>query len=68
MKDRNINPDGLAALAQKAYGDDSRVEIVREIANSCVGITDDDRCEAAYKLFDCIHKEAHSKDISADDL
>lgn len=68
MKDRNINPDGLEALARKAYGDDSRVEKARGIANACVGITDQDRCDAAYKIFDCIHKEAHSQGLSADDL
>lgn len=68
MKDRNINPDGLEALARKAYGDDSRVEKARGIANACVGITDEDRCEAAYKIFHCLHEQAHSQDLSADDL
>lgn len=59
----------MVALANKSYdGDNARVEIARGLANACLGITDDDRCEAASKILECMHKDAASKGISNDDL
>lgn len=69
MKDRKIDPDGVTALANKSYGDDtSKVEIAQGIASTCIGITDDDRCEAAFKIFECMHNNVQSEGISIDDL
>lgn len=44
------------------------MEIAREIANACLDVTDGDRCQAAVKIFECMHKDAQSKGISHDDL
>lgn len=69
IKDRKLDLDGFAALANKSYdGDSFRMETVQGMANACLGITDEERCEAAFKIFECMHKDAESKGISFDDL
>lgn len=37
-------------------GDDAKVQMIREISDRCASQTDDDRCEAAAKICDCIQK------------
>lgn len=33
----------------------------REVASQCADITDGDRCEAAYKIYHCLHDAAVAK-------
>lgn len=40
--------------AKHAFGaDDPKVAVTTEAANTCAEVTDDDRCEAAAKIYDC---------------
>lgn len=69
MKDRKVIPDGFAALANKSFdGNYFKVEVARSIAEACTDVTDEDRCEAAVKIFECMKNDAQSKGISTDDL
>lgn len=49
-------------------GDAAKMDMAREIANSCGSMTDGDRCEAAAKIFDCMKKGAIAKGVSEADL
>ena len=45
-------------------GDDTKVQMIRDIANECASQTDSDRCEAAAKICDCIQKGCQSRAIT----
>lgn len=49
-------------------GDDTKINIAREVSNECGGITDDDRCELAAKLYDCATVECEKRGISFSDI
>lgn len=49
-------------------GDAAKMDMARDIGNSCASMTDGDRCEAAAKIFDCMKKGAMAKGISESDL
>lgn len=69
IKDRRLDLDGITALANKSYdGDSNRVETTRRIASACLDVTDEERCEAAFKILTCMHKDAESRGISKDDF
>lgn len=40
----------------------------KKIASKCTSITDDDRCEAAAKVFECMKNEAIARGTSEADL
>lgn len=53
-KDNQMYVDGVVALAKMAFGDDAaKLQTARDIATDCVGVTDEHRCEAAFKLLVC---------------
>lgn len=54
--------DGSVALATKI--DPSKADMAREIGAPCVDVTDGDRCEAAFKVFHCLHESAIAKGVS----
>lgn len=39
-------------------GNDTAIELAKTIHKNCGEVTDDDRCEAAYKLIQCSEKTA----------
>lgn len=52
-----------------AFGaDDIKVTYAREIATECNSVTDDDRCEAAAKLYECSVAAAKKRNIEFKDL
>lgn len=53
--------EGSVALVTKA--DPSKVDMAREVGAACTDVTDADRCEAAHKVFHCIHQQAIAKGI-----
>lgn len=61
------DPDAAALWATVAFdGDDVRINAAREIAEGCVGVTDPDRCEAAFKIIMCGVEVATNKGYTAD--
>lgn len=57
-------PEGAAFVAGAVMDeDDPRVDQARQMALACVDVTDADRCEAAFKIFECAHNFASSKGI-----
>lgn len=62
IKDNKLDLDGSIALVNKA--DPSKADAAREIGAACADVTDGDRCEAAYKVFHCLHEQAVAKGVS----
>lgn len=69
MKNNHVDIEGISNVASMAFdGNTSKMQVALDIANECSEITDDDRCEAASKIFDCGHNAALSKNLSFEDL
>lgn len=62
IKDNKLNMDGSMAIANKI--DPSKADVAKEIFSACTDVTDGDRCEAAYKVFHCLHETAVSKGVA----
>lgn len=61
--------EGVAQVAAMAFdGNPSKIQVAKDLANECVNITDDDRCEAAAKIIDCGQNAAKSKGLTFEDL
>lgn len=64
-----LDVEGAVAIVEKAYdGDASKLQLAREVATACADVTDGDRCEAAFKIFECSHKIALDKGLGPDDI
>lgn len=44
-------------------GDESKLKIAEEVATTCEGITDADRCEMASKVARCVHEESMKRKV-----
>lgn len=59
IKDNQIDPEAASVIASIVYkGDDKRIHDAESIAKSCVGVSDPDRCESAFKMLLCAEKAA----------
>lgn len=67
MKNNEVSPEGVESLTLTVYGDANRAKTAKEIATECIGVTDENPCEAGYKILQCLHDKAHAKGISMDD-
>lgn len=61
IKGNKLDIEGSVALAVKI--DPAKGDLAREIGSPCVDITDGDRCEAAFKIFHCLHESAVAKGV-----
>lgn len=61
FKGNKLDLDGSVALAVKI--NPAKADLARELGSPCVDITDGDRCEAAFKVFHCLHESAIAKGI-----
>lgn len=69
MKNNQVDVDGVTSVTKMAFENDAaKVQTATELAKACVGVTDTDRCEAAYKIFECGRKVAMDKGLNFDDL
>lgn len=69
MKNNQVDIEGISHVAAMAFdGNASKMKTALDIANECAEITDDDRCEAAAKIFNCGHNAALSKNLSFEDM
>lgn len=64
VKDRKLNAEGAAKLANIFYGGNQEaIEAGKEVLRVCETIQHDDRCELAEKLRECTHAEAKKHGI-----
>lgn len=69
MKDNKANEEGAAAIAKLAFdGDAAKIQTARDLAQACADVTDADRCEAAFKIFECGHNAVKAKGTTFEDL
>lgn len=68
MVDKKLSLEGNIALVKKVFDDDAtKIQITTELVNECSGMTDGDRCEAAYKIHHCIGNAVKSRGLSMDE-
>lgn len=54
LKDNKINAETTISVIKMLFDDDPTiVDEARVIVNECADVTDNDRCEAAYKIVKC---------------
>lgn len=69
MRDNQLDVENIIALAEQEFeSDDKNIQIVRDLANDCAFVTDSDRCEAAIKIFECIHISAKVRGVNLEDM
>ena len=69
MKNNQVDVESTVAIADMAFdGDAKKVQMARDLANDCAGITDPDRCEAAVKIFECGHNAVKTRGITFEDV
>lgn len=69
IKDNKVDADGAAAIAKMAFdGDAAKIQTARDLASGCADVTDADRCEAAFKIFECGHHAVKAKGTTFEDL
>lgn len=57
-----MDPEAAVVIASIIYnGDDTRIAQAREIAEGCVGVTSDDRCDAVHAVIQCAMEVAKAK-------
>lgn len=67
MKDNQLDVDNLITLA-KIHSDHNGVQIIHDLINDCAGVTDNDRCEAAIKIYECGHISAKVRGVNFEDF
>lgn len=61
-----MDPATVAEITSLVFdGDATKVQQAREVAEACASVTDDDRCEAVFKIFECAAEFAKSKGYGA---
>lgn len=69
VENNRLDVEKTVALAGMAFDEDpTKMQVARELANQCVGVTDADRCEAGIKIFECGRNAAESLGLSFEDL
>lgn len=69
MRNNQLDVQSLIALAEEEFeSDEKSIQIVRDLANDCADVTDDDRCEAAIKIYECGHISAKVRGVNFDDF
>lgn len=69
IKDNKINVEATVSVTKMAFdGDAEKMALAREFATACADVTDADRCQAAFKVFECMKKLAIDKGIKYDEM
>lgn len=69
IENRRTNIEAAFELAKTAFGaDDPKVANARDIATECHETTDDDRCIAAVKMYECGLEGGKKRGINFHDL
>ncbi|XP_031638585.1 uncharacterized protein LOC116350788 [Contarinia nasturtii] len=69
IKDNKVNVEGAIAMAKMVYDNDAaKVQMANDLANDCIGVTDGERCEAAFKIIQCSEQAHKARGVSFLDL
>lgn len=69
MRDNALHLEAVIDIAKMAFRkDEQRLAVARDIAAECSAVTDEDRCELAYKLMICAIESAASRGINFRDF
>lgn len=69
MRNNQLDVENLIALAEEEFESDEKIiQIVRDLASDCADVTDDDRCEAAIKIYECAHISAKVRGVNFDEF
>lgn len=69
MKNNQVDVERTVEVAKIVFdGDSTKMQMARDLANDCAGVTDDDRCEAAVKIFECGHSAVKKRGITFEDV
>lgn len=69
MKDNKVNVEAAVAMVKMVYDEDAaKIKLVTDMTNECVGVTDGERCEAAFKILQCSVQAHKSRGISFGEL
>ncbi|XP_053659862.1 general odorant-binding protein 19d-like [Anopheles marshallii] len=61
---KTFQEDGFIEIAKMLMkGDEKKIELSREIASDCKGVTNDDRCELAMDILNCLKDSAEKHGI-----
>lgn len=64
LEDNMLSKDGfMNKIAIKFASDQDNQEKVGKVADACLAISDDDRCESAYKIWKCLEEEAKNQEL-----
>jgi hypothetical protein len=64
MKDDKINKSGFLSVVSMKLKEQAEKDKAGEVADACKDVTDDERCESAYKIWKCVEKEAKERDLA----
>lgn len=69
MRDNHLDVKNMIALAEQEFdGDKKSIQMVRDLANDCADVTDEDRCEAAIKIYECGHISAKVRGVNFEEF
>ncbi|XP_050078096.1 general odorant-binding protein 19d-like [Anopheles maculipalpis] len=61
---KTFQEDGFIEIAKMLMkGDESKIEVAKEIAADCKDVTNDDRCELAVDIMNCLKESAEKHGI-----
>lgn len=63
IKDNKLNKSGFMSVVGMVISDPDLKSTAGEIADECLEATDEDRCEAAAKIWECIEKEMTARGV-----
>lgn len=64
MKSNRLDLEGSANVAAMIFdGDATKMKAAEEVGKECADVTDADRCEAAFKIFECCHDASVRKGL-----
>lgn len=69
MRDNRLDVKNIIALAEQEFDSDAEsIQMVRDLAGDCADVTDNDRCEAAIKIYECGHISAKVRGLNFEDF
>lgn len=64
-----MDMENVGIVAAMAFdGNPSKIQAAKDLANDCIDVTDEDRCEAATKIMECGQKAAKNKGLNFEKL
>lgn len=65
-EDNKLSPEMLMLIvAMKTMGDADLTAKFAEVAEACSEVTDDDECEAAFLIWECVKNESSARGLES---